>query len=1227
MGLFFLFRSLMSLDRSGYPAESMLVEALMKAFHGKYFYFGLKFQSTLEKEGALSLADVTANSTSSVASQSMFDRTEVMEHCHTLVYQMIRSNDGVYATVSDFIRLSIKQLHQETHCTLEAEITKKNSISLSNSAEFRCESGCRTVNNDTSLYKSGSFHSKQKSVAFSFENSSEDSSVFQKQTGNQTEADESGSCDEHEILSKSAVGSSAWLKNETEKKKSNCNKSSPNLVKKDSESYSSPQYSQVGNKFDFDSITPESTCTSQKVDKELLLRAMKQRSIVGKISLLSSVSTKQISLEDGALNIDMSDTSIEQLFAEKNLCNGDNSVPEIEPLKKLLKKTYEHGLSESKYDGQMERARSTLYGLPMSNSSDANEKFMYMPDSEDLSTFMGQFQHDFVMETRPGDHMEANEQQSKGKIANTYLKRSFECKQSAIVNSGKKTESNKICGSKIVDGTIDPFKECESSTIHTLKQEISQSEANVVEMHLPDSEDLENFLASFEETFISQDVDNTCETVENTSDAQTVRENVCNGNCDLINQDKTFVNKISLAHRFQIDLESTGRERKSRSCKYICNSKSKDKLQQSLSACTNKSSTQKAGYGEALTAGRRSTKENKSQTCNVIKHFKSVATGGEEVKTDAEPGCNHDKTGSSCDSGVQLSTSSVDLFASFNSVDDDRIDGNDSKSTSKVSVDGKESQRKENHAMIGKGKEGIKRVFDSFEDSWSELLDDELDENLNSGLRFVQESSEKKDEVPLRDSMDIHVETGSEKSEVILTDKSIVKYIFSDKHVCDEVNQSDLNSSDILFDTPEVHSSKPKTLLASTLLQSLDSFTAQSMDKQKRASCTQDLPQDNGIIKESQSSLQFEKSSSQSPAELQTSELVELKQCRKVMFSKRLRRISSCRLMDIKMREKRSSLTKGTIKRKSCLKSNNCMVKKNIKANDELVSPNKLEPENLNYTDELDSFFIESSQKVSTEISKHLPKQLAKNKCDQLFGKQTPVDHIFNRRNSIYSLSEDRNFSSLSPCTDVLVKHNVYMSRVPDTPISEDRSTSRSCIMSQHQDNRCLATPQTFNNNDSLNELDICQFSVSSDKRKSLSYRSKCQITSSLPGDQRNVCLDTPDIFDEPFNSTQSTNFSTKKLCNSENTKMYKENMCYNNSSLKAGSSRLHNDRTKTVLECLTSNTPTCDNSHLSEHLKTIGQDDYFSPDLFGEAEKFTGCDSGTKSWNVSSVLRKQLFF
>ena len=157
--LLYLFcRSLTDLERTGYPAESMLLEALLHTFHGKYFYFGFKLTGTSHTE-SLTLEDVLkiTGDESQIHSQmeSNFD------NCHTLAYQILPNSASKLATVTDFMRQSVSLLKHGN--TLRKSVHQSTS-SLSKSCSSQNASRSTVI---------GSYieNSNQDSVAFSFEES------------------------------------------------------------------------------------------------------------------------------------------------------------------------------------------------------------------------------------------------------------------------------------------------------------------------------------------------------------------------------------------------------------------------------------------------------------------------------------------------------------------------------------------------------------------------------------------------------------------------------------------------------------------------------------------------------------------------------------------------------------------------------------------------------------------------------------------------------------------------------------------------------------------------------------------------------------------------------------------------------------------------------------------------------------------------------------------------
>ena len=159
------FRSLGDLERTGYPASSMLAEALLNTFHGKYFYFGFKYNGSGKLEEKYFLKDVLKSEESLCNSQ--LDCTSNFENFHTLAYQMLTCSDAVFASVTDHMRLFVKHLRNHTQSkplqTPEQNQTQDETQSIKNIS--------RRTNYSSTSYSYVSFGEDVDSLRFSFETS------------------------------------------------------------------------------------------------------------------------------------------------------------------------------------------------------------------------------------------------------------------------------------------------------------------------------------------------------------------------------------------------------------------------------------------------------------------------------------------------------------------------------------------------------------------------------------------------------------------------------------------------------------------------------------------------------------------------------------------------------------------------------------------------------------------------------------------------------------------------------------------------------------------------------------------------------------------------------------------------------------------------------------------------------------------------------------------------
>ncbi|XP_060553724.1 uncharacterized protein LOC132714819 [Ruditapes philippinarum] len=170
-------RSLSDLERTGYPASSMLAEALLNTFHGKYFYFGFKLTGSSDDEDKLSLKDVIKSENSLCYSQ--LDCTSNFENFHTLAYQMLACSDGVFASVTDHMRLFVK--HLRSHNQSKPLKTPEQNQSMKNQENNQSNKNVsiRTLGSSNS-YRTVSFGADLDSLRFSFETSGNQSSSLQE---------------------------------------------------------------------------------------------------------------------------------------------------------------------------------------------------------------------------------------------------------------------------------------------------------------------------------------------------------------------------------------------------------------------------------------------------------------------------------------------------------------------------------------------------------------------------------------------------------------------------------------------------------------------------------------------------------------------------------------------------------------------------------------------------------------------------------------------------------------------------------------------------------------------------------------------------------------------------------------------------------------------------------------------------------------------------------------
>ena len=159
------------LEESRYPATTLLKEALCRTFLAKYFYFGFKVSNC---EGSASLADVFSTAATSVYSQlSQLDKNENFDNTHTLAYQMLPGSESVYATVTDHMRLLVKQLRAgactEINSTLH--FCDKSIINKTTDKMTPKTYGCKFAQSmvDSYSHPTLSVSHGQESLLFSFE--------------------------------------------------------------------------------------------------------------------------------------------------------------------------------------------------------------------------------------------------------------------------------------------------------------------------------------------------------------------------------------------------------------------------------------------------------------------------------------------------------------------------------------------------------------------------------------------------------------------------------------------------------------------------------------------------------------------------------------------------------------------------------------------------------------------------------------------------------------------------------------------------------------------------------------------------------------------------------------------------------------------------------------------------------------------------------------------------
>lgn len=172
---FLFFRGLDDLEQTGYPASSLLSEALLRTFHGKYFYFGFKMTGFQNSGEPLTLKHVLGSENSLCHSQ--LDCTSNFENSHTLAYQMLACSDAVYATVTDHMRVLVKLLRNQNQSKEIRSAGSKQSYKPFKETDFAksCTYSLCNYRDSLGSCKTLSFGEDQESVRFSFEASTSQS--------------------------------------------------------------------------------------------------------------------------------------------------------------------------------------------------------------------------------------------------------------------------------------------------------------------------------------------------------------------------------------------------------------------------------------------------------------------------------------------------------------------------------------------------------------------------------------------------------------------------------------------------------------------------------------------------------------------------------------------------------------------------------------------------------------------------------------------------------------------------------------------------------------------------------------------------------------------------------------------------------------------------------------------------------------------------------------------
>ncbi|KAL4230077.1 hypothetical protein ACF0H5_010462 [Mactra antiquata] len=153
---------------TGYPGKSMLSEALHYTFLGKYFYFGFKVIGVCTDNSSTCLKDVLNLDTSLVSSQ--LDCTSNFDNCHTLAHQMLACSDDNFASVTYYMRILVKTLRTGSK---SGDKTPGKLCDIQDGSNHSSVGGkgCNETLNSKSLTESPGIELGLSSVCFSFENS------------------------------------------------------------------------------------------------------------------------------------------------------------------------------------------------------------------------------------------------------------------------------------------------------------------------------------------------------------------------------------------------------------------------------------------------------------------------------------------------------------------------------------------------------------------------------------------------------------------------------------------------------------------------------------------------------------------------------------------------------------------------------------------------------------------------------------------------------------------------------------------------------------------------------------------------------------------------------------------------------------------------------------------------------------------------------------------------